>query len=233
VEISVALTAYNRPHYLDRVLASWASPLEASGVLLFAHVEPGGPQDVWEHCRDFQWGGAHLNRKVLGNAENTRQAIAAAFQDCEADFVILAEDDMLVGQDVLDYFEFCAERYRQDSTVVAVSAFRQLAPSVATVGGVQRTRSFPGQVWGTWRDRWEELISQAWNEQPEKWDLWIHQRLCRERHYEVVVPALSRSQHIGQQGVHMIPELYEQGRSSCFAADLRPEGYSELVKLPM
>lgn len=168
----------------------------------------------------------HVNRGRLGVRQNPFDGLAAAFYE-GSPFVLLAEDDFLVGADVVEFFSWASREYARERDVLAVSAFRHRAPLIGTLSGVVRVRGFPAQVWGTWRDRWENLMAPEWFK-GQGWDLHLDAHLCLERGYESVVPELSRSQHIGQEGgTYMSPELFDRIRSGCFVVDAPAQEYRE------
>lgn len=228
--LSIVLTGYSRPHYMQRTLASWSRVRGVDAARFSFCLEPGYPE-VLDLCSGVSFAEARVqvNQQRLGVRRNPFNGLSAAFYEGSR-FVILAEDDLVVGADVLEFFADSARRYAGDRDVLAVSAFRHRAPLLATLDGVVRGRGFPGQVWGTWSDRWERLIAPEWFSGPG-WDLRL-EALCAERGYETVTPALSRSQHIGQEGgTYMSPGVFDQIRSWCFVADAPPQAYREAEDL--
>lgn len=168
-------------------------------------------------------GHATTNPQRLGIARNTLATLDYCFYEQLADFVIHTEDDFVVSTDVLEYFSWAAQFWRRDSGVIAVSAFRHRAPLVGSLRAAGPARGFQGQVWGTWRSRWEEAIRPLWS-QSGHWDLALIEE-ARSRGWATVAPDISRSQHIGAVGQSMWPGLHERSRSWCFVPDIPPQEY--------
>jgi hypothetical protein len=215
MQLTVAFTAFNRPDYLARTLRSWGAAYGRDRARFRFQAEPGHAS-VHRLCREFPGAQVAVNEQLLGPQRNPQAALAGAFRD-DADFVILAEDDIVVGRDVLDYFSWAAAHFAGDSGVLAVSAFRIIAPPLSCLYEARAERHFPGLVWGTWRDRWTDVLEPSWD--LSGWDLYINRELVGRKGYEIVLPHLSRSQHIGAFGAHMTPVMFEPGQSKCFVAD--------------
>lgn len=220
MKLAVVFTAFSRPAYLTRVLRAWEAVRGLDTVDLHFQVEPGYPQ-VAEMCREFaaKHGGlVRVNPQRLGVQMNPRIAIDNAFTGLAADFVILAEDDLLVSPGVLEYFRFAAAAFERRPDVLAASAFQILAPPEAELGGVLVDKFFPGQVWGTWSNRWGHTLYPSWN--LSGWDLHINRELVGRQGYRIAMPNFSHSQHIGAFGQFMSPAMLEPGQSKCFVSDM-------------
>jgi hypothetical protein len=130
------------------------------------------------------------------------------------DFVVRAEDDLPVSDDILEYFEWAAETYSQDQEIAAVVGFS--ARNEGEPEDVYRVPGFSPWVWGTWADRWEEYISPTWdhdystyNAYPGNhagWDWNLNTRVLPKLGKKCIFPGLSRVQNIGVWGVHGTPE---------------------------
>lgn len=76
----------------------------------------------------------------------------------QKDAVIVVEDDCIISDDCIRFMEKCLKRYQDNRKVIDVGAYlepiripeRYSLPIVAA--GIPA-----GQVWGTWKDRWEEF----------------------------------------------------------------------------
>ena len=105
---ALLLTAFDRPQYLGPVLASWARVRGVAGWHLRVAVEPSPVRDeVVGLVRAFVEQVGHrdtevvLNPERLGVLENPYAHLDALF-GAGHDFVVRAEDDLLVGDDVLE-----------------------------------------------------------------------------------------------------------------------------------
>jgi hypothetical protein len=227
----IVFTGNDRPEYMRRTLESWAKVRGVGDAMLDFHLEPGHPE-VLSVCTGVgfaEWT-VHLNNTRLGVQANPFHAIWCGFNSVPEpkphDFVILAEDDFVVGADILEYFAWAQEEFYLDKRVISVSATQFEAQGEADE--VLLVRGWTGWVWGTWRDRWETMIAPDWtfNYEHDGWDRRIIDYWCGERGMVTAVPALSRSQHIGQYGgVHTVPAAFEEHTSRCFMPGLEPQQY--------
>jgi hypothetical protein len=229
---SVVFTASERPAYLRQTLQSWAQARGIEDAELRFHVEPGNA-DVLRICNEVSFGGntvVYENPERCGVLRNPWHALTAAFLQPEAEFAILAEDDIVVSQDVLDYFAWCSQEFRARTEVIAVSA-RQHTSKPGGLNGVHLGDM--GQppmmwVWGTWRDRWNDLLSASWDLDYSHggWDWHLHNYWVAEREKLVAQPAVSRCQHIGRYGgTHCTPDQFDALSSLSFIAEVPPQSY--------
>ena len=228
----IVFTAYNRPHCLQETLESWAKVRGIKNVIMDFHVEPGQPateaviDEMDEHFGKMK---VTTNRAHLGPQVNPFQGINCGFTQFRDpspdDFVILAEDDFIVSDDILEYLAWTRDEFAGDKRVIAVSSTQFEAQG--SLADVLLTPSWTGWVWGTWRDRWEQLIAPAWTFGYEYggWDWKLIRYWCGERGYLTAVPALSRSQHIGRSGSFTTVESFEAHQSRCFAPVVPPQVY--------
>jgi hypothetical protein len=232
----IVFTAFNRPLYLSETLESWSHVRGIRDAILDFHIEPGST-DVDEVCAsvNFVAGRAlHVNPTRLGIQRNPFNAINCGFTYGDSgtlpqpdDFVILAEDDFVVSTDVLEWFAWARKEFYSDERVLLVSANQYEQQS----GGLAQSLFipwFPGWVWGTWRDRWQS-IADDWTFEYEHngWDWRLTDHFCGELHKVCVVPAISRSQHIGEfNGVHTIAGTwFREQQSKCFQPEVPPQVY--------
>jgi hypothetical protein len=245
-DLRVVMTAYNRPGYLAETLSSWGR-VRGSGKCFFDfYIDPS---EETERVRNVITGGmevagnplhsVHVNPVHLGVLVNPYRAFETTFTESFTekkpdDFVILAEDDFVVGEDTLEYFAWASTRYAKNWRVLAVSA-TQLEPQGAP-DEVLQLAGWTGWVWGTWRDRWESLLKPDWapDYRYGGWDWRIINHWCGDMGMSTVVPALSRSQHIGKHGgAHTNPDTFEQHVSRCFTPNLPPQQYVQRIGMPV
>lgn len=224
----VCTVSSSRPDYLARTLRSW-SAVRGEPELTFS-CEPGPPSSA-EMCG--QYGTVVRHDEHLGPVLNT--AFALAFGFTEADFVICTEEDVVVSADVLEYFAWASGAYRDARDVAAVCAY-SLAGS-GDPATVTRQQAFSALCWGTWADRWEQMLSE-WGGMPEMGnpDAWDRRLLARQvaRGRRFIVPCASRSQHIGESGLNSSagPDWYARTRAATFSEDHGPQAYREIVAVP-
>jgi hypothetical protein len=146
-----------------------------------------------------------------------------------ADFVILAEEDTPVSSDVLEYFAWARYRYESPLKVRAVCA-HQIGEPLGGEGDVLQSRHFSPVVWGTWLGEWQHWFRDNWGG-PQGWDANVN-RMLRETDGQVVIPARSRSQHIGEHGgAHCTPEFFPRTVSRSWSASYGPQAYRELDRV--
>ncbi len=220
----------DRPGYLAETLDSWSAVRGLSGWSFRFVVEPGREES---RCRSAIEGFsrrrvAHdvhveVNEERRGVLANPHHALASAFAT-GAGFVVLAEEDIVVADDVCDLFAAQSD----DPAVLAVCAFSALAaPQPADV---VTDVPFSPWVWGTWADRWHDLLGPRWfdaaraprGEEGNGFDFGIV-RLQEAAGLRVLGPLASRSDNIGREGgVHALPEDFEETRAATFAAHRDP-----------
>jgi hypothetical protein len=236
--ITVAFTvSCRRPRYLRRTVESWAR-CRGEARYLFSLEPPGREFGIGEF---IQWAHHMLGDveiitrpQPLGCSDNTFHALRDGFK--KSDFVVLAEEDIEVADDTLEYFTWASGAYRDSSQVLAVCAHVKGASETATESGVSRAPWFSPLVWGTWRDRWEGLLAPDWRE-PEGggWDGYVR-KLNAERSMECVFPHLSRALHFGESSTLTPrtagggPNYYHRtALSQCFSPAYGSQDYQESV----
>ncbi|SRR5712692_1086921 len=232
----IVFTAFDRPEYMQETMRSWSRVRGVSDTIFDFHVEPGC-QKMERLCSSvlFTEPVVHVNETHQGVQRNPYNAINCGFMregglavPRPDDFVILAEDDFIVSTDVLEWFSWTSRVFYDDRHVLCVSASQHEEQP----GGLAQSLLvpwFPGWVWGTWRDRWENLIKPDWtfNYEHNGWDWRLTDYWCGEQGMVCVAPAVSRSQHIGEYGgVHTIPgQWYRDQLSKCFQPEIPPQEF--------
>lgn len=224
--VVVTTVSADRPEYLERTLTSWAGTRRQGWRFAFA-VEPGRYVDrcaslLDDWCRDDPGAVVLRNSRRLGVLTNPHRALDWAFGDAGAPFAVLAEEDVLVSTDVLEFFTELRHRHEHDEQVLTVCASALGQPDgPADAYGVRET--FCPLVWGTWADRWSGLFGPRWftaaaGPAPgvqEGWD-WGVNRLLVETGRHCLYPLASRSQHIGEHGQHMRPEDFRASQAASY-----------------
>jgi hypothetical protein len=232
------LTAYNRPAYLQQVLHSWETVRGLRDWHFVAMIEPSPFQwQIKEELELFVEKAGLTDYEILINPVRygvlhhpwvgfTRLLLQRNF-----DFVVRAEDDLIVSDDILEYFSWAAERYRYDEKVATVQAFTQ--QQSGNVGEVMTTDDFSPLVWGTWRSWWDNLLGPTWDHdystnngvygQEAGWDWNINTRIFPAHGLKSIVPGRSRVDNIGQVGTHSDPRDFVQAPT--FEAHRDPVAY--------
>ena len=228
----IAFTVHNRPAYLRQVLESWAMARGIARAEMIFRCEPGCDETVAlcgqvTYARKTQ---VIVNPERFGVLANPWHCMETSFAT-GAPFAILCEEDTPVSDDVLEFFAWAQRTYAADPDVVAVCA-HQLGKDHDVSGGpadILRHPHFSPIVWGTWRDRWETFFRPTWDFDYSRrgWD-WNVNRLIGEQGKHIVMPACSRSQHIGEfGGIHCSPDFYPETVSQTFREHFGPQEYRE------
>jgi len=241
VTFTIAFTvSCQREKYLREALNSWGRVRGIQDAHLLFCLEPRpvhSPFPVAEFRdflhRSFVHTEIVRNPEVLGVTANTRNAMELAFARRPDDFVVLAEEDLLVSMDILEWFTW-AQRYRDldgcGVTTVSAHAHRSTGlPSHAV-----RVPWFSPLVWGTWLNRWREFIEPGWGGLPDNataWDADLRERISAAGLFSLF-PGQSRSKHIGEMST-LTPGLlseyfYDASQSQCFSPDYPPQEFTEV-----
>ena len=243
--LTIAFTVSGqRDAYLKQVLRAWHKVRGIQDCQLVFSCEPW-PQHfefgAWAK-RSFSNVLVTVNESVLGGYHNTHRAlsIAAARSLSGRDFIVLAEEDVLPADDVVEYFTWAQERFAADPDVWTVCAHSYKSDRHAGPHEVISLPWFSPILWGTWEERWDKLISPQWggiSANPDAWDAKLRGTIQRKEHEGAcsVFPVRSRSLHIGQVSTLMPPSVaehfYKQSVSKTFAAHYGPGTY-QLVATP-
>lgn len=232
----IAVPVYNRPHYVGPALESWANVRGIEGAHMIYRCEPGFPEMV-DLLGLFPEAEVVVNEHQLGNDQNMKAAVETAFAT-GAEFVIAAEDDVLVSADLLEFMAAMRDRYADDQQVLAVTAWQDQPPG--PLDEVRRSEWFwGGACWGMWRDRWEQ-VSGDWPPSGSGYDgyLW---GVCRSQNRVTIQPMATRCKNIGEYGVNTQGGFEPVWEAQQFTPDLpaqsswreregvwRPDGWEHL-----
>jgi hypothetical protein len=230
-------TASGRPEYLQATLESWRGVVEVCTAEMVWFLEPERTQemvDVLEHAKNhlpcsIEW---HVNAERLGVVGNPKQALLHAFDRGEP-YVLLIEDDVMVGEDVLQMHEWARYKYEYDDEILVVCSNAlgkgEVDPCLAR--DVYRDKAFSASGWGTWLDRLPRILSVFHDWEGKSWDHSLWQQLLMSDKFKAIAPYWSRSKHVGEHGEHCEPAIFESTVTDAFVGDLpgKPvEGWKEI-----
>ena len=223
---AIFFTAYKRLEYLQPTLEQWRNVRGLNKYDIYFRIEPSDiVEDVVEEINKFSNDvntdvRTILNFERQGCARNTWNGFNDLFNNYN--FVILTEDDILPSTDVAEYFDFLERKYRDDNEVAIISAnyeFPEHDPYK-----VSRLDIFRGQIWGTWKNMWENYIKDTWDFDystsvdggPSGWDWNLTLRVLPQNNLKSIVPHASRSQHIGVNGIHCDESIFDATQMKSF-----------------
>lgn len=240
--IQVVWTVYRRPSYFKQALASWKAARGEDRVQHIFMVEPSDKRDQQtELIRESGLTNKirHLNPRRYGVLENPWYGFNLAFDRAKNDsslspFVFIAEEDVLVSSDIVEYIEF-ASTFDGDPHCLGVCANTH-RPDLQDPAQLCKSASFDPLGWGTWADRWDGLFRDTWDHDYSTgdngvnagWDHNINHRLIpRDPNNYFLFPAgQSRTDHVGiLEGAHMIPEYFKDSQAPTFSLEVSPQNY--------
>jgi hypothetical protein len=223
--MAVAFTVWNRPHYLAQVLEAWSRVRGISDAVLLFSCEPGCDEAV-DLCKgvDFAEGRVLVNSDRLGASLNTRQALDLGCR--VSDYVIQATDDFVPSDDVLELNAWHRDRYRDDPSVLSLVCQRQEAGVEGGPAAVWRTQ-ITGWLPGFHREKWQR-VSPHWTDPDLEWYSWIDLAWCQAQGLDILRPALSRAQDIGEVGWQPLPYAFDLIQSQSFSPHYDPQQYYEV-----
>jgi hypothetical protein len=214
---AIVITAYDRLRYFQAVLSSWYEVRGLENWHVLFSIDPSTlSRHMIEECEEFAFHRGLtdyeivVNEEKLGVLEHPYQALDLLFRDYE--FVIRAEDDLIVSDDILEFFEWAAFKFERDPAIATVNAW---SDDEGPSNLVEVFDKFSPLVWGTWSDRWVAWIRPTWDRDystnngtpmtESGWD-WNIQREFGSRVLSTVRPRASRVQNIGEYGTHATPD---------------------------
>jgi hypothetical protein len=227
VNMAVATTACKRPYYWRETVKSWEQARGISDMLMF-YVAMGRSDREREMTAVLQQSnlmdrpgvivrpdpvpnmGMHRAIGDMGNMllADTKNPAPGA------DFVVFGEEDVVVSDDVLEYFAWAAAEFEDNGNVAAVCAHspggqgwdkhEPADDGDADQWQVRLLPYFNAWCWGTWWDRWP-MFAKEWDwdctsggATDSGWDWNIATRILPRNNKLCVVPDASRSQNIGR-----------------------------------
>lgn len=216
---AILFTAWARPEILRQTLESWDKVRGIQDWSWYFSIEPSVQLDaVHPIIRDFisrnelPSAKITINPRVHGVLHHPWVGFEHLFNE-GFDFVIRAEDDLCVSDDILDYFTWAELTYRERSDVATIHAYTD--GTGQSPNGVETLTEFNPWIWGTWKRWWKDLIGPTWdhdystfNETPgfqSGWDWNLNTRIFPLHELKGVYPKMSRVDNIGVYGTHSHP----------------------------
>lgn len=228
--VAIAFTVSGmRPGYLDNALVSWKRVRGFKHARLVFCCEPDdgcSEQVIMSRLSGHPSVGIISNTERRGVSGNTKLAFYSGL--CDADYVIIAEEDLIVSDDILEYHRWAARRYHRDRQVSGICSFTRWSDDAPD--RVVRAPFFNPLVWGTWLDRSELFLSSWAGGLGDAWDRHLLSGLVGCLGKEFIFPQCSRVQHIGKYGVHGTGNdaAFEATLSKCWRPRYGHQKYREV-----
>lgn len=214
MKINIAISAYNRPEYSRRSLAAivGAKGFSPEKYSIYCSIDCDANGDVNPEVYNIyaSYGGPLTLETApikLGCNYNVKAALELAWEN-NPDFVLMIEDDVVISDDALMYIEWAAQQHKDDKPVRTIGLWGQecnptLPLSEQDYGKTTRQNFFTCWGWGTWRDRWDEMLA-TWTTGNDSintsWDVIVSSHLGDR--YEIL-PYISRAYNCGEHnGTH-------------------------------
>jgi hypothetical protein len=232
----IVFTVYRRPWYLREVLEGWRNVRGIKDWNVRFHVDASDQSEAQARIiAEFNaWHGSStgcFHDKTLGVALNPFHALDTAFKS--HDRVILAEEDVTVSDDILEWYEHGLSH----DDVLAVCAWSDY---LGEVHEYERRRWFNPWGWATTAGKWESVIRPTWDMDystgdhtgPGGWDCNLGLRVVNDKNMDVLFPRRSRTQHVGKWlGTHQDPNHFGEMEMPAGFAEHR-EPVAEWIEVP-
>lgn len=198
--MNITVSAYNRPDYLGQTLAALS---RCDGIGSCRVVVLLDPCDETQEQANVA--AAHGFEPVTySHRIGCNMAILSAFRygfcQMSSEFHVHLEDDTVPTRDCLRWFQWAADTYRRDASVMNISGYQRISNGRLDECGTRRW--FTPWGWGIWLDRWLGLEAGWTRDDAVSWDVVVN-HVLRATRYEVF-PTVSRIQNIGaENGTHV------------------------------
>lgn len=256
-QMAVMCTAWRRPAYLQETLTSWSRARGIRDIRQFTvalgwadHQTFGRQVEVIESLKRPMGHKVRIKpdssaaRAARGMGRAVGEAVSALFADPGCSFVIAGEEDVIVSDDVLEYFAWAASEFAGDPRVLLVNGHDEGGqgwdrPGIGALNGSadqyasRLNRAFNPWCWGTWADRWNRILKPQWDWECDSGgqldsghDWQIATRIIPRGGFLCVTPDASRSQNIGRDGGWAAdPAKFEGTLSAAFREHREPGDY--------
>ena len=238
---SIVFTVHQRPFYFRDVLAAWREVRGVQDWEVVFHIDPSSSTAAQaDLAEEFaSWHGSTrvcIHDHLYGVLGNPFHALTEAFED-GADYTVLAEEDVEVSTDVLEYFTFA----QSQPDLLAACAWSDHEDGDLEMA--HRRYWFNPWAWGLTTDMWEAVVAPTWDHDystgdvrgPGGWDCNLGLRVVHDYDCPVMFPEVSRSRTIGQfLGVHSAAAgLREDGEPTLLRPRARPGDVGTALRLRM
>jgi hypothetical protein len=159
----VLLLAYNRPHKLRGVVDALRQSAPPLVYVVVDGPKPGNPDDaarvqsVRDVVAEIDWTtDVHTRFRPVNLGLRASVSDAVRWVAGEHGQVIVLEDDIVPGPDVIAYFDYMLDLYRDDATIAHISGYNVVPEGEFSFPEERSRRSvYPeSYAWATWGRAW-------------------------------------------------------------------------------
>lgn len=222
---AITITACNRPHYLEQVVESILQNDTTGFNRVFCAIEPEQRDnnlralDKLKH--KFERIDYIFNKVQLGVRQNPFNVLKFVFNEYTGfDFCFYLEDDQLLSPDAFDFMRYYIENFRDERNLLCANLYNYNSnPHADAI--VYKEDQFCAIGVGMFDWQWNKYFKPHWFDEDIRvkhhidlggkggWD-WSVRAAMKEYKLQTLVPALSRSLHIGVNGVHCDQLCYDK-----------------------
>lgn len=208
--VPISIVASNRPHYLHRMLQKLLSNQGVTRDMVTVYVDGYYDQviallDVLG-VRFVENARARCGDECKIHQSYKHMLDSTAARNLQAEFMMIIEEDLLVSDDFMDYFNQLLPVLSADESLLCISAWNDhgFKHSTNDPSMVYRVETMPGLGWVLKRDIYVKEFAPIWPglKYGADWDLWMRQVHIRKSR-ECLIPDIPRTFHFGKIGTHI------------------------------
>ena len=205
---AMALTAFNRPSYLREVLYTLANNTGLADYTLHVGLEPAN-SEVIAVCDAIQFMPTviHRNPHSLGVAHNPYATLKAIFDTTDVPGVLYLEDDVILAPDAVRLASWYFEHPEKDN-YLCLNLYNHDSRADADPEVVYPDVRFSALALAVTRYNWRTYFEPNWYRDGAGWDHSVT-GLIAEKQLRILLPAISRSHHIGREGGMFYTSAYD------------------------
>jgi len=220
MKTTIAFTVYDREDYFKQVLESWSEVRNIENYNFVFKIEISEKLnkilDIIESFKNKTSSliGIIVNDPKSGVGVNHYEALYLCFEELNSDLVIMAEDDVIVSEDILEYFDYVFKKYKNDEEILTVCSHRYVETNSQEL--LIKEQSFDPWIWGTWKTKWKKYLKNDWDLEKFSlegrlvggFDYHIVYKILPKYNLKSIFPSTTRSKHIGVEGTYATADYY-------------------------
>lgn len=211
-DTAICLITNNRPEYFSKCIDYL---VQCNGIekydIMTGEEPPSTNLDecfnkLSQYCNVYR----NINSEIKHITKNIKDVLDLAFINHES--AIIIEEDILLSKDALGFCNEILTKFNNDTKCLSVSLYYNNIETVenSLFNKYEKFHWFEPLGWATWKNRWtpfSETIYYNWfdneieNNCKDNWDSRLQKYKEKNKMY-VIHPFVSRSSHIGYNGLH-------------------------------